>query len=241
VSRGLFRTRQGWTSTPPQEATWWMWASLCDPCAQRALREEARLERRARARRLLALSGGGRRWLRLSLRTYPRDVEGEVAWRAAVEWLYRLAVGEEGNLLLYGPPGTGKTGLAWGIVRCLCERRVPALLVGWRDLLALLKEGFGEGNGPSAGERLLARARRVRVLALDDVGAERPTPFALDELAGLVESRYSAALPTIVTSNYAPEELAQRMGDPILGERVVSRLLEGATRVRFAGRNRRLP
>lgn len=164
-----------------------------------------------------------------------------MAWRAAVDWLYEYAVGRPRGLYLYGQVGAGKTGLAWGIVRCLCEHGVAALIVHWRDLLALRRRGISSnGNGPTEGERLLARARRASVLALDDLGAERPTGFALEELATLVEARYQAALPTIVTSNLSPEGLVRRMGDRLVGERVVSRLLEGAIRVRFAGPNRRL-
>ena len=42
------------------------------------------------------------------------------------------------------------------------------------------------------------------------------------------EARYVAEHPIIVTSNYAPSELAQRLGhdDPVIGLRIVSRLTE---------------
>ena len=78
------------------------------------------------------------------------------------------------------------------------------------------------------------------MLALDDLGAERPTDFARDELATLVEHRYMQGLPTIVTS-YPPSKLAARLGhdDPEVGQRLVSRLTDDAVQIRFIGPDRR--
>jgi len=86
---------------------------------------------------------------------------------------------------------------------------------------------------------LFERARRVPVLALDDLGRERPTPWALERLASLVHHRYEHELPTIVTSNYRRSELAARMGDLDAAERIIDRLREGTAEYRFEGKTRR--
>ncbi len=73
------------------------------------------------------------------------------------------------------------------------------------------------------------------LLVLDDLGAERPTDWALDAIAALVQHRHSAGLPNIITSNYSPSELARRLGhaDPMIGQRIVSRLVDNCVKVRL--------
>lgn len=200
------------------------------------------------------------------LRTQTLESHPDPAARAAAEeWIERYATGERCNLWLSGPVGTGKTGLAWGIVERLTresvdrywsvpedersyEPHVPAVLVRWADLLDDLKSSFdaerralatGDVADPSL---VLERAKSVAILALDDLGRERPTPYAVEKLANLVEQRYQRLVPTIVTSNYSTRDLTARLGEgtsPIDGKRIVTRLIEGAVAHRFEGESRR--
>jgi DNA replication protein DnaC len=82
-------------------------------------------------------------------------------------------------------------------------------------------------------EHLIDSGGDGSVLVLDDLGAERPTDWALEQIAYIVESRHAVDALTIVTTNYAPSQLAERLGrdDPVIGQRIVSRLLEGATKI----------
>ena len=68
-------------------------------------------------------------------------------------------------------------------------------------------------------------------MVLDDLGAERTTPFALDTISLIVSDLHVARAPLIVTTNYEPPELADRLGrdDPVIGQRIVSRLVDGAS------------
>lgn len=77
---------------------------------------------------------------------------------------------------------------------------------------------------------------RAGLLILDDLGAERVTDWQLDVVARIVEHHYDRnETNTIVTSNYSPADLARRLGkdDPIQGERIVSRLIEGAIKLKL--------
>jgi DNA replication protein DnaC len=219
------------------------WCEACEPV------ERLRLAREDRARRadlLLARSGGSgfRSW---SLATYPDDELGRKAKASAAQWFESLHIhrdedsGFEGfatgpNFLIFGPVGTGKTGLAWSLVRALCEEVVPAMQLNFRDYLWTVRAAFSE-NAPRDD-----RPHTVSVLALDDLGAERATDFAREELATLVERRTQRHLPLIVTSNYDPDELAARLGhdDRTVGERIVSRLVQDAHQLRLDGADRRL-
>lgn len=208
----------------------------CDDCQRLAAEEDEVRADAEQLRRRLEQADPGRRFRDLSLETYPDDEHGRKAMDAAFEWLDGYDRGEWPNLLLYGGVGTGKTGLAWGIIRRLCEFGVAARMVNFRDVLAEAREAFGQNQSAAFGWR------SAPVLCLDDLGAERPTDWARDELATVVERRYTAQLPTIVTSNYKPSELAERLGhdDLVIGQRLVSRLTQDAVKVLFDGGDRRL-
>ena len=78
---------------------------------------------------------------------------------------------------------------------------------------------------------------------MDDLGKRRPTGFVLDSLFSLIDQRYSAMLPTLVTTQYKPSDLVRRLaeqGDPDTAKAIVSRL-RGAARVEhFDGPDGRL-
>lgn len=180
--------------------------------------------------------------------TVPRLPHLKPAYEAARAWFADYLEGEERNLFMYGPSGLCKSGLAWCIARNDLERGGVPEFVNVRRLLRELRASYSaeepgeyEEAEPHPYERL--RGHR-ELLVLDDVGAERRTAHALEELAGLVEERYDAGHgPTIVTSNYSPADLARKLGgrrDPVIGERLVSRLLEGARAIRVEGPNLRL-
>lgn len=214
---------------------------MCEACIEAADLADVEAARQARIEAAMTRAAArvGERLAELSLETYPTDAAGLAALAVAEEWLRRREAGERENLLLFGPVGVGKTGLAWGIVRRLIERGDDALLVNFRELLAELRQAFADRRAGVPIDYL--RAYDVTVLALDDVGAERPTDFAREELANLVERRYTRRLPTIITSNYDPDDLAERIGhdDIVIGERIVSRLIEGATQWQIGGEDRR--
>lgn len=212
---------------------------FCEPCRLASEAEDAKRERAERVAELLGrvrIGGLVKGW---SAETYPADARGRKAMEEGRAWLEGFRAGQKSGLLIFGPVGGGKTGLAWSLVRELIEvDLVEAQMVNFRDWLAEVRASFGR-NGP----RLAVPApMRTPVLFLDDLGAERPTDFARDELATLVEWRYQRRLPTGATSNYEPGALAERLGhdDPIVGQRIVSRLADGAAQIRVAGKDRRL-
>lgn len=211
----------------------------CEACVESMEREDGERERV----KLLDLLTQGtkipKRMRAWSLATYPDDAAGRAAKRVAGAWLREYRAGVPRNLILHGPVGGGKTGLAWGIGRELVEvDLVEVLFLNFRELLAQLRRSFdADGRRPSE----YVRASRVPVLILDDLGAERPTEWAREELANLVDRRYGNELPTIFTSNYSMDDLGRRLGrdDPVEGKRVVSRIVDGATKHEVKAKDRR--
>lgn len=205
----------------------------CDPCTDLAWAEENEREAVRELDMRLTSAGGTPR-----LRTF--TWAGASHADAGRKWLADYRAGVRQNLFLDGVVGGGKTGLAWMIVADLVPQPVGAMFVNFRDLLWEIRASFGTNN--NEGSLLARRAQTVSVLALDDLGAERPTAWACEELATIIDRRYEKKRPTIVTSNYSPAELAKRLGweDITVGKRIVSRLTENCQMVRFSGSDRRL-
>lgn len=231
----------------------------CDECGDRRHREEEAAERARSLEHATRRAGATPRLLTQTLETHPnRDAVAK-----AEVWIASYAAGTRRNLLLTGEVGLGKTGLAWSIVHAVTvtavekfwatdevwrglEPPAQALLIRWADLLEDLKDAFDRDRTAAAGEvgdpsELLERAKRIPILALDDVGRERPTPYAISKLANLVESRYQRQAPTIVTSNYRTADLAARLGGDFDGVRIVDRLRDGAVGIAFVGQSLRHP
>lgn len=235
------------------------WASpaICPACREveeATVLAQSRKEWRADAEKALELPSTMREW---TLASYPSDTAGRAATAEAEAWITAFDRGDAGNLYLWGPVGGGKTGLAVGIARALQERHVlaarplhdwedrrptpPVAFVNWRSLLARIRDGFGEGGKHERTERVSAYFG-VPVLVVDDLGAERPTEWALEELATLIDARHGRGLPAIITSNYELPDLGRRFGrdDPVVGLRIVSRISQDARVVQVkAPRDRR--
>nr|WP_314638702.1 ATP-binding protein [uncultured Olsenella sp.] len=145
---------------------------------------------------------------------------------------YRMAVAGRGSYL-WGLPGRGKTYAAACCVRLALAEGRHARLVTASKLLDGAKAAYDGGD-----RHALERASSVWLLALDDLGAERPTEWAMETLTGLVDARTASGLPTVVTSNYSLGQLRDRWGG-MPGARVASRLAGACHRVEFGGPDRR--
>jgi DNA replication protein DnaC len=182
-----------------------------------------------------------------TLDTFPADdVAGRRALAAARTW---LATGEQPRIYVYGPPGTGKTGLAFAMARYWIESISERVLFeNVRALLAAQRAGFAhtdstsDNSEPTPIEKLLDTYGDGEIVVLDDLGAERPTEYALETVALIVEHLHANDVPLIVTTNYAPAALAKRLGhaDLVVGQRIVSRLVEDALRIELDRRDLRM-
>jgi DNA replication protein DnaC len=155
------------------------------------------------------------------------DAVGAAAKAEAERWLEHPY---DRNLLIDGPVGSGKTSLAFSCARALIARNIHNE-VRFRNVPLLLGQLLRSRFRDDPTEELIA----ADYLVLDDLGAERVIDSTRDVLARIVYGRHAAELPTIVTSNFRPSELAQRLGydDPTIGLRIVSRLTQDAFRIRL--------
>lgn len=146
---------------------------------------------------------------------------------------YKRALDGRGTYF-FGQPGRGKTYAAAAAVRMAVLNGWKARLVTSKALLDAVKAGWDGGE-----KGALQRAERYRLLALDDLGLERPTEWAMETITGLIDARTASGLPTIVTSNYSLGELSDRWGG-MPGMRIASRLGGHCERIEVRGADRRL-
>lgn len=122
------------------------------------------------------------------------------------------------SLLMQGMYGVGKTGLAVSVLKHRIEHYGErALFMVVPSLLQEIRAGFNV-EGPQQNP-VIDRVRNVSLLALDDLGAEKPSEWVIEQMYSLLNDRLIRNRPTIITTNLSMRELADR-----LGERLVERL-----------------
>jgi DNA replication protein DnaC len=109
--------------------------------------------------------------------------------------------GPDTGLLLMGKCGAGKTHLAVAALRQIVLRGHTGIFYDYRELL---KEIQGSYNPESQASELgvLEPVLTADVLLLDDLGASKPSPWALETVGHILNSRYNERRITLLTTNY---------------------------------------
>jgi len=122
-------------------------------------------------------------------------------------------------LTFLGPCGRGKTHLALGIGIALIEKyENHVIYYQVPQLLNLLRSAYRADSELNPYE-ILDKCRYVECLILDDLGMQKNTDWAIEQLDSLIDSRYLTERNTIFTSNLVPGDLGS--------DRISSRIQEG--------------
>lgn len=113
-------------------------------------------------------------------------------------------------LVIAGPTGRGKTRLAAAIANYCREAGMAVMFVVVPDLLDKLRSSYAP-QSPREFDDVFEQVRAVPLLVLDDLGAQSGTPWADEKLFQIINYRYNASLPTVITTNGTKQSLDPRL------------------------------
>lgn len=207
---------------------------LCQCETERREAEDAARKEQERLNRIHRLKANALQDKALFAYTFDRDDGQNPSMKYARRYVeHWAAMKERGQgLLLWGGVGTGKTFAAACIAHALTEQAVPVLMTNFSKILNSLSGMFSEDRN-----KYLASFHHFSLLIIDDLGIERNSEYALEQVYNVVDSRYLSRLPFIITTNLplaelqAPKDLAHA--------RIYDRVLERCTPICFNGPNYR--
>ena len=134
------------------------------------------------------------------------------------------------GLLIWGDVGTGKSFFAGCIANALLEKGVPVLMTNFSQILNTLTGMHFEDRN-----QFINSLNRYSLLIIDDLGIERNSDFALEQVFNVIDSRYRSGKPLIVTTNLTLDDL--RNPEDTAHSRIYDRLISMCVPVRFTGDN----
>jgi DNA replication protein DnaC len=135
------------------------------------------------------------------------------------------------GLLLYGTVGTGKTYAAAEVANALIDKGYSALVTNFARIANTVGGMYG------GKQDYYDSLNRFDLLVIDDLAAERKTEYMQEIVYNVIDSRYRAGLPMIITTNLTAEEL--KNPQDITNKRIFDRVMERCLPIEVAGRNRR--
>ena len=129
------------------------------------------------------------------------------------------------GLLLWGDIGTGKTFLAGCIANALLDQCIPVMMTTFGRILNTLTGMFQEDRNGYIDSLLI----------IDDLGMERSTEFALEQVFNVIDTRYRSKKPLIVTTNLTLNELKNPCG--LVRSRIYDRILEVCVPLKISSQN----
>ena len=136
------------------------------------------------------------------------------------------------GLLLWGTIGTGKTFFAGCIANALIEQGESVLMTNFSKILNTLSGMYSEEKN-----EFIASLMRYSLLIIDDLGIERNTEYAKEQVYNIIDERYKAKLPFIVTTNLTLDELKD--SKELAYRRIYDRVLSMCVPVSFQGESHR--
>lgn len=202
-------------------------------CIPACAKYKVRMEQR-RIAKLVGESGMGVRFQMRTFATFREDAATETAKRLAQTFCADIKTNPRATgLMLIGPYGCGKTHLAAAILHRCAEDGTPGMFVVAPDLLAQIRSSYRTGDGRA--DEIVDAAKNTPLLVLDDLGAEKASPWVQEQLYMLINHRYEHMLPTVITTNNDGAELEAE-----LGRRTLSRLAEMTVPIKIKARDYRM-
>lgn len=136
------------------------------------------------------------------------------------------------GMLLYGPVGTGKTFASACIANYLMQNGKTVLVMNLGLYLIKLKLDWDKAEN-----EILTYVKDCDLLIIDDLGVENMSEFVLDKVFALIDTRYRAEKPLIITTNLTLR--GEISIEKKFGVRVADRIEEMCYPVKVTGESKR--
>jgi DNA replication protein DnaC len=127
--------------------------------------------------------------------------------RFAQEYSPVPGIQSEHGILLMGPCGVGKTHLAVSALKTIILRGHTGLFYDYRELLKAIQDSYNPENQATE-MSVLEPVLKTEILVLDDVGSSKPSPWALETVGHILNTRYNEKRVTILTTNFLDTDAA---------------------------------
>lgn len=134
------------------------------------------------------------------------------------------------GLLLYGNVGRGKTYAACEVANALIDKGYSALVTNFARIVNTLQGTFEK-------QEYIDSLNDFSLLVIDDLSAERDTAYMKEQIFQVVDARYRANLPMIITTNLSLEEIKKT--SDLEYTRIYDRIIEKCFPIEVKGQNRR--
>lgn len=122
------------------------------------------------------------------------------------------------GLMFLGGFGTGKTFLAACIANALLDESFSVLMTNFPRLINTI-HGMREGK-----QEYIDSLNKYSLLIIDDLGVERQSEYVAEIVQNIIDSRYRAGLPVVITTNLSPKDFTETQD--IAKSRLYSRISE---------------
>ena len=177
----------------------------CECMRQMHAAEDEALEKEKRAHEIEEIRRRGLREQKYREQTFDRD-DGRLPKirRMCERYVSKRGDMIDGNfgLAFIGGNGGGKTFWASCIANALIDAGCSVLMITLKKLINEMTADYGEFR-----ESIMRQIKAVDFLILDDYGAERGTDFSLEQAFDVIDTRYNAGKPLIITANLTEEAL----------------------------------
>ncbi len=137
----------------------------------------------------------------------------------AVRLAKDFARSPDGWLVFQGVNGCGKTHLAAAIVNYRYQLHEEALFVVVPDFLDHLRSTFSPESKISY-DQLFETVRTAPLLVLDDFAEQASTPWAQEKLYQVINHRYNARLPSVITTCSSLDEIESRISSRLVDPKI---------------------
>jgi len=138
------------------------------------------------------------------------DTASQQRFATAFEAAKAFAASPEGWLAFLGPPGSGKTHLAAAVANERLKLGQAAFYVSTVDLLDHLRRAASPG-AETPPEDLFDQVKNTPLLVLDDLNLETATAWGREKVEQLLNHRFNARMPTIITTDLPLEKMDERL------------------------------